>query len=260
MTNLKIDYSGLTGLAAAGRRLRRSPILTATARICAVACVLASLPFLILIRGGVLLYGWWGIGTWPALILAALATMLLLAAYAGVAARWLGARRRLRRLFARGAMGVGAAYAAYTLAFVASANVKSAEVRAEYRALHPLLRLASSAVILFDPASVITDAGRTSQDYARMGLPPVEESLHYRQSDGYVHALDLRTTGRSFLRNLAAHVAFRALGFHVLRHGGTADHLHVSLPVVRRRFRAHSPAFVGCSVSCRPRLTAASSR
>jgi hypothetical protein len=109
--------------------------------------------------------------------------------------------------------------------------VKTAEVRAEYRALHPLLRLASSAVILIDPASVITDAGRTSEDYARMGLPSEERSLHYRQPNGHVHALDFRTTGRSRLRNLSVHVGFRALGFHVLRHGGTGDHLHVSLPV-----------------------------
>jgi hypothetical protein len=128
-------------------------------------------------------------------------------------------------------MGIAAAYVAYALVFVASANVKSAEVRAEYRALHPLLRLASSAIILVDPASVITDAARTSEDYASMGLPIEERSLHYRQPDGYVHALDLRTTGRSGLRNLTVNVAFRALGFRVLRHGGTGDHLHVSLRV-----------------------------
>jgi hypothetical protein len=157
--------------------------------------------------------------------------MSLLAAYAGAAGEWLGARKGLRRLFARGAMGIGAAYVAYALVFVASANVKSAEVRAEYRALHPLLRLASSAVILADPAAVITDAARTSEDYARMGLPVEERSLHYRQSDGYVHALDLRTTGRSGIRNLTVQVAFRALGFRVLRHAGTGDHLHVSLRV-----------------------------
>jgi hypothetical protein len=193
--------------------------------------VLAALPFLLLIRGGVLLYQWWGLGTWPSLLLSALATMSLLAAYAGAAGTWLGAKRELRRLFARGAIGIGAAYVAYALVFVASANVKTAEVRAEYRALHPLLRLASSAVILIDPASVITDAGRTSEDYARMGLPSEERSLHYRQPNGHVHALDFRTTGRSRLRNLSVHVGFRALGFHVLRHGGTGDHLHVSLPV-----------------------------
>ena len=88
-------------------------------------------------------------------------------------------------------------------------------------------------MILVDPGSVITDAGRSQGDYALMGLPPREQSLHYRHADGYVHALDFRTTGRSRVRNLAVHVGFRALGFRVLRHGGTGDHLHVSLPIAR---------------------------
>jgi hypothetical protein len=206
-------------------------VLSRVARGAVAICVLGSLPFLLLIRGGVLLYHWWGLGTWPSLLLSALATMSLLAAYAGGVGTWLGARRELRRLFARGAMGIGAAYVVYALVFVASSNVKSADVRAEYRSLHPLLRLASSAVILVDPGSIITDAGRAPDDYGRMGLPLREQSLHYRQANGYVHALDFRTMGRSSLRNLAVHVGFRALGFHVLRHGGTGDHLHVSLPV-----------------------------
>jgi hypothetical protein len=228
---IRIDYSGLTDLASAGRRIGRSPVVWAAIRGLALFLILTALPFLILIRGGVLLYLWWGIGTWPALSVAALATMSLLAAYAGVAGKWFGARKQLRRFIVRGTLGVAAAYLAYTLVYVASANVKSPEVRDEYRALHPLLRLASSAVILIDPASMITDASRTNEDYGQMGLPAQERSLHYRQSDGYAHALDLRTTGRSWLRNLTVHVAFRALGFRVLRHGGTGDHLHVSLPL-----------------------------
>lgn len=193
--------------------------------------VLGALPFVLLIRGGVLLYHWWGVGTWLSLLVAAATTISLLALYAGAAGAWLGARKRMRRRFARGAMGVGAAYIVYALVFVAGANVKSADVRAEYRTLHPLLRLASSAVILADPESVITDAGRGGADYGAMGLPARERSLHYRQRDGWVHALDFRTTGRSRVRNLMVHVAFSALGFRVLRHGGTGDHLHVSLPV-----------------------------
>jgi hypothetical protein len=232
LSDLRIDYSELSAsLASAGRRLRRWSVLRTAARWLVGSCVLAALPFLLLIRGGVLLYQWWGLGTWPSLFLSAAATMSLLAAYAGVVGTWLGARAELRRLFTRGAMGIGAAYVVYALVFVAGANVKSADVRAEYHALHPLLRLASSAVILVDPGSVITDASRTSEDYARMGLPAEERSLHYRQANGYVHALDFRTMGRSGLRNVAVQVGFRALGFHVLRHGGTGDHLHISLPV-----------------------------
>ena len=113
--------------------------------------------------------------------------------------------------------------------FVAGGNVKSAEVRAEYTALHPLVRLGASALILVDSESVITDAGRTPDFYRRMGLPPNEASLHFEQESGFVHALDLRTIGRPEWRNRAAEIAFRAMGFHTLRHVGTADHLHVSL-------------------------------
>jgi hypothetical protein len=232
VTELRIDYSGLTDLASsAGRRLRSSTWTSTVTRVSLSVFVLAVLPFVLLIRGGVLLYQWWGLGTWPSLLLSALATLWLLAVYAVAAGRWLGAGRELRRLFARGAMAIGVAYVVYGLVFVAGANVKSAEVRAEYRALNPLLRLGSSAIILLDSGSIITDAARSEPDYARMGLPAEERSMHYRQRDGYVHALDLRTNGRSGLRNLSIQVAFRALGFRVLRHVGTADHLHVSLPL-----------------------------
>jgi hypothetical protein len=232
VTELRIDYSALTDLAAAaGRRLRGSKTTSAIARVSLGVFVLTVLPFVLLIRGGVLLYQWWGLGTWPALLLAALATLWLLGVYAVAVGRWLGAGRELRRLFARGAMAIGAAYVVYGLVFVATANVKSQEVRAEYRALHPLLRLGSSAIILLDSGSIITDAARSGPDYARMGLPAEERSMHYRQRDGYVHALDLRTNGRSGFRNLSVQVAFRALGFRVLRHVGTGDHLHVSLPL-----------------------------
>jgi hypothetical protein len=203
------------------------------ARVVAVLGALAVLPFLVLIRGGVFFYGSWHLGTWLSLLLAVLATAALVGAYAGVASTRLGARADTRTLATRAAAGVSFAYVVYALVFVASANVKSDDVRAEYRAMHPLLRLASSALVLVDPDAVITDAGRTPSDYRRMGLPAREASLHFRQRDGYVHALDLRTTGRWEIRNRCVQLAFWALGFRTLRHGGTADHLHVSLPFPR---------------------------
>jgi hypothetical protein len=153
----------------------------------------------------------------------------LLGIYAWWASRRLGAGPASERLIVRAVFGLALAYVAYTLIFVASANVKSDAVRAEYRSLHPLLRVASSALILLDPASVVTDAGRTPQDYRRMGLSPMEASLHFVQRDGYVHALDLRTSGRSELRNRGIQLVFWILGFQTLRHVGTGDHLHVSL-------------------------------
>jgi hypothetical protein len=53
------------------------------------------------------------------------------------------------------------------------------------------------------------------------------------QEDGYVHAMDLRTEGRTELRNRGIQLGFWLLGFSTLRHVGTADHLHVSLRLPR---------------------------
>jgi hypothetical protein len=113
---------------------------------------------------------------------------------------------------------------------VSGVNVKGEAVRREYRSLHPLLRLAASTVILVDRDLVITDMGRRSEDYGRMGLPFYERSLHFVQRDGYAHAVDLRTLGRSGPRNLLVAAYFEAMGFRTRRHVGAADHLHVSLP------------------------------
>jgi hypothetical protein len=90
--------------------------------------------------------------------------------------------------------------------------------------------LAVSTLILADRNAVITDLARTPDDYRRMGLPLNRRSLHYPQADGWVHAVDLRTT--SGLRSLLVEWYFRAMGFDTLRHTGTHDHLHVSLPLV----------------------------
>jgi hypothetical protein len=238
MGDLRIDYSDLTGLVDEGvhqsrrEQERRSRVRAAPLRLLrgvSLGVALAVLPFGILIRGGVFAYREWGLGTWPALFLAATLTALLLGGYAWYLTRRFGASGGVRKLVVRAAMGVGLAYVGYALVFVASENVKSEEVQAEYARVHPLLRVAASALILVDPAAVITDAGRTEEDYFLMGLPPNEASLHFEQETGFVHALDLRTNGRMELRNTAVELAFWALGFHSLRHVGTADHLHVSL-------------------------------
>ena len=135
----------------------------------------------------------------------------------------------MRRLVPRVAAGVAIAYVAYGLVFIASENVKTDDIQAGYAAVHPLLRVAASSLILVDPEAVITDAGRSREDYFLMGLPPNEASLHFEQETGFVHALDLRTRGRPEWRNRAVELGFWALGFHSLRHHGTADHLHLSL-------------------------------
>ena len=157
------------------------------------------------------------------------AAALLLACYAWAASRRLRAGKWFRKFAMRAATLAAGAFVLYSLLVIAGGNVKSEEVRAEYSGLHPLLRMAVSVFVLADADAVITDADRAPDFYARAGLPANESSLHFRQDDGFVHALDLRTINRPEWRNLAAELAFRAMGFHALRHVGTADHLHVSL-------------------------------
>ena len=242
MSTLGIDYSEIgdpsvkSGARSKGRSKRGRRQLWLPVRVvwwAVLAVVLAVLPFLLLIRGGVFAHHHWGLAPWLALAISATATTLLLALYALRASRRIGAGKGLTRAMTRAATLLAGAYVVYSVMFVAGGNVKSGEVRAEYTALHPLLRLGASALILTDSDAVITDAGRTPDFYRRMGLSPNESSLHFEQESGFVHALDLRTIGRPEWRNRAAEIAFRAMGFHSLRHVGTADHLHVSLRLPR---------------------------
>jgi hypothetical protein len=121
-------------------------------------------------------------------------------------------------------------YCGYALLHLASVNAKSEEVRSYYTSLHPLLRISVSTFTLLDGDLVITDLARTPEDYVTMGLPVYEASLHFRQEDGYVHAMDLRTLDRAAWRNWLMQGYFLLMGMRTLRHVGTADHLHVSLP------------------------------
>ena len=238
MTGLRIDYSDLTGMVDEGvkqskrkkeRRARARSFPRRAAQWLAIGAVLAVFPFALLIRGGVFAYQAWGLNTWLALALSAIASAGVLGLSGWGVTRRLGAGPRVRKLVTRAAMGVGIAYVVYGVVFIASENVKTDDIREQYSAVHPLLRIAASALILVDPAAVITDAARTPEDYWLMGLPQNEASLHFAQETGYVHALDLRTNGRPEWRNKAVELGFWALGFHSLRHVGTADHLHLSL-------------------------------
>ncbi len=242
MSSLRVEYPGAGPAtepgdgAAAGprsesRRDGKPPrrFLGRVVRWGVTAVLLAVLPFVLLVRGGVFAYQQWGLGAWPSLAVSTAATALLLACYAWAASRRLGAGKWFRKFAMRAAALGAAAFVLYSLLIIAGGNVKSEEVRAEYSGLHPLLRMAVSVFVLADADAVITDADRTPDFYARAGLPANESSLHFRQDDGFVHALDLRTINRPEWRNQAAELAFRAMGFHALRHVGTADHLHVSL-------------------------------
>lgn len=113
--------------------------------------------------------------------------------------------------------------------FLSAANAKHYQVQKEFTSLHPILRLGISTVIFLDNDLMITDAKRQPEDYKKMGLRTKAHSLHYKQSDGYSHAVDIRVNDRSWIRNWLLDMYFKSMGFNTLRHVGTADHLHVSL-------------------------------
>ncbi len=120
-------------------------------------------------------------------------------------------------------------YSAHGLFYISSDNFKSADLRDEIRKVHPILRLSVSTIAHLDKKLIITDGDRQPEDYIKMGLPSKKHSLHYKQSNGYAHAIDLRTNGRYELRNFFVRIYFKLMGFQTLRHVGTDDHLHVSL-------------------------------
>lgn len=192
------------------------------------------LPFAVLLRVSTWLYLSGRASTWVALAgggVLALAAVTLGAAWA---TKRLTGRARVRFVAKWIAVPLVVVYVGQALLFVSAANIKTEAVRSTYTSLHPLLRLAVATLVLADGDLVVTDLAREPDDYRRMGLPTADWSMHYRQEDGWVHAMDLRTIGRGRWRNALTGLYFRSLGFRVLRHVGTADHLHVSLPLAGR--------------------------
>lgn len=127
------------------------------------------------------------------------------------------------------AMLVVLVYAGYGIFFISASNTKSDGVKSELSNLHPILRLSVSTLIHLDKGLIITDAERGKGDYAGMGLSTNQSSKHYKQKDGYAHAIDLRVKNRHEFRNQLMALYFKMMGFKTLRHVGTADHLHVQL-------------------------------
>jgi hypothetical protein len=200
----------------------------------AFIAALVVLPFLVLLRGSTWFYTHLSWPTWIAMLAAGLLTLALLTAYAAYLSKAFTGESRTRFVAQWIVAPLVIAYCLHALLFLSSVNAKTGDVRGYYRSLHPMLRLAVSTFVIVDPSLVVTDIYRIPADYAAMGLPVYEASLHFRQADGYVHAMDLRTLGRGAVRNWVTAAYFRVLGFRTLRHEGTADHLHVSLPLRRR--------------------------
>ncbi|PYO90970.1 MAG: hypothetical protein DMD66_01020 [Gemmatimonadetes bacterium] len=199
-----------------------------------VALIIA-LPFAVLVRGSVFIYEHGTRSVWLAVLTAGILTGGVVTAYAV----WIA--RRFTRRGGRGGRGLVMPlakwvalplvvfYCGYSLLYLATVNAKAGPVRAYYGSVHPLLRLALSTLILLDRDMLITDTGRVPEDYGRMGLPANNRTRHYRQADGWIHAVDLRTTGRGAIKNRGVQFYFWLMGFDTRRHVGTADHLHVEL-------------------------------
>ena len=190
-----------------------------------------SLSFLVLVRGSMFAYQSMGWGTWSSIGLGMFGTIFVLSAY--MTWLWTGitGEDRVRQFLPRALIAVVAGYSMYGLLYLSAGNSRDPELRDYYTSVHPLMRLGASTYLLFDRNGVVTDLGRTAEDYLGMGLPMNETSLHFKLGDRYIHAMDLRTTGRSAMRNRLTATYFRFMGFRSLHHVSAADHLHVSLPV-----------------------------
>jgi len=191
---------------------------------------LFALPFLLLVKGSVWAYQGMGWGTWPSLMAGVTATLLIFLIYVSRLWKRVSGRKRTPKLLLRAVTALVVGYAGYGLLYLSAANAKTPEIREYFTSLHPIMRLGASTFLLFDRDAVITDTQRTTEDYVRMGLPVNETSLHFKVDGRWVHALDLRTLGRPEWRNRLTAGYFAFMGFRTLRHTGTADHLHISLP------------------------------
>ncbi|XWN36679.1 MAG: hypothetical protein ROO71_12040 [Balneola sp.] len=191
---------------------------------------LTVVPFFILIKTSIYLNVEQGLNEWVALMGGIGVTVLILLMYVTLLFRKV---KNKKLLFRFGLGGVGAlvgGFCLYGLLYISSVNAKSDSVKEVYRSLHPILRVAVATTTLAENELVITDIKRTIEDYDKMGLKANQSSLHFAQKDGYVHAVDLRTKGHSEVRNFLLTNSLRLMGFKTLRHVGTADHLHVSIP------------------------------
>lgn len=189
-------------------------------------------PFIFLIRFSVYLHVNEGLIPWACIIGGCIFTSVILFFYfTFMYGLFFTGKRERPRLFRRLliAFGLVGLYCLHGLFYMSGDNMKTSGLKDEVRKVHPILRLSVSTLIHLDKELIITDADRQPEDYRKMGLKTKGHSLHYKQSNGYAHAMDLRTKGRSELRNFVTQSYFRLMGFNTIRHTGTADHLHVSI-------------------------------
>ena len=210
-------------------RLTTDDVAAATIAL-ARGLLIIAIPFLVYVRGSVELYNR-GLTPWLAVFGGLLLTLGVVIGLAAWISRRYHGRARVLTAVRWVAVPTVVVWCAYGVFHLSSDNVKSEDVRAYFSEVHPVLRVALATAILADPTMMVTDLGRVAADYPRMGLPVNERTKHYRQRNGWVHAVDLRTRERGEIRNRLLQFYFWTMGFYTLRHVGTADHLHVQLAV-----------------------------
>jgi len=193
---------------------------------------LAVLPFIALIRVAVYAHTEYHYSAYTSLGIGVISVAVLVFMYFTIIHRWITGRIGdyagiKRRSFI--AILIVSLYSFHALFFLSSDHTKSNQVAKEFTQIHPILRLSTSTLAYIDKGLIMTDAERVPEDYRKMGLPTNKASLHYRQADGYVYAIDIRVNHRSEIKSALATLYFRMMGLRTLRHGGTGDHLHISL-------------------------------
>jgi hypothetical protein len=195
--------------------------------------ILAVFLFFLFVRFSVWMYQSFEAGPWLSVLGGAGVSVIFLTICLTIVYKWMAGRIgsfKAIRWRAYISLFLVISFGVYGLIFLSESNAKGKPVADEYTSLHPVLRVGISTTILADRSLLITDASRMPEDYDNMGLGRNPSSLHYPQSDGFVHAVDIRTNGRSEERNRMLQIAFRLMGFRTLRHVGTSDHLHIALP------------------------------
>ncbi|MDZ7806208.1 MAG: hypothetical protein U5K71_03735 [Gracilimonas sp.] len=209
----------------------KRPMWTRILWMTALGVCLILLPFFILVRTSVFLNVSYQVNGWVAIGAGITTTILLLLIYLLYAFKRMPNKTRILKFGAISISAIVTSFCIYGLIYLSSVNSKTEAVRSYYRNLHPILRVSVATVSLAARDFLITDIKRSPEDYLDMGLTPLQNSMHYPQNSGYVYAIDIRTIGKSEIRNKLLQFTFYALGFNTLRHYGTADHLHISLPL-----------------------------
>ncbi len=197
-----------------------------------------TLPFILLVRGSVYIHENYDPGARLSIIGGVIITAILLFVYivvmhSKVSGKVSGSKSIRSKAVISLLLVVG--FAINSMYFISGTNFKNPELKSEIRSLNPILRLAVGTLVMVDKKAVITDTNRVPEDYRKMGLKTNRSSLHYEQNDGYAYAIDLRVKGKGAVRNQLTQWYFDWMGFNTLRHGGTGDHLHVSLPCHYRK-------------------------